>query len=447
MIQPRQNGDRPSNPHAGEQGYLLLGLLFLFVIILIGLALAAPKVAKEIQREKEIETVHRGEQYKRAIQLYYRKFGAYPMSMDQLKETNQVRFLRQVYIDPMTGKKDWKLLHLGQVQMTTLGFFGQVVQAGGAIPVAGRQGANGTAATGTLGAGGTAGGIGGSTFGASSGLGSNSSLGGGLNSNSNSNSSDTFFNDTSSNDTQANGKPSANSSNGSENGSSVSPNDQGQEASTGDSVADDNSGGIGGGESSPGTSPNSGPGGISAGGLNSGGFGSTAGGGGFLSSSNSPGNGSFGSANGAPSVPGLAGSTAAGGGLSGASAAGAPIVGVTVPLKKHSILVYRKKKIYDQWQFVYNPQEEVAAAVGQGAGQSPGIGTPAGQPTSNGIGGDNSIGSSGSGLGSSGGGFGASSREDWVQPAAGLDRRRPAQMVRRITPTQARVNPIRFSES
>ncbi len=140
MIQPRQNGDRPSNPHAGEQGYLLLGLLFLFVIILIGLALAAPKVAKEIQREKEIETVHRGEQYKRAIQLYYRKFGAYPMSMDQLKETNQVRFLRQVYIDPMTGKKDWKLLHLGQVQMTTLGFFGQVVQAGGAIPVAGTPG-------------------------------------------------------------------------------------------------------------------------------------------------------------------------------------------------------------------------------------------------------------------------------------------------------------------
>ena len=58
---------------------MLLGLLFLFVIILIGLALAAPKVAKEIQREKEVETVHRGEQYKRAIQLYYRKFFAYPI--------------------------------------------------------------------------------------------------------------------------------------------------------------------------------------------------------------------------------------------------------------------------------------------------------------------------------------------------------------------------------
>ncbi|MGC2510908.1 MAG: hypothetical protein WA430_10100, partial [Acidobacteriaceae bacterium] len=250
MNQPQQNGARPSHPHAGEQGYLLLGLLFLFVIILIGLALAAPKVAKEIQREKEVETVHRGEQYKRAIQLYYRKFGAYPMSMDQLKETNQVRFLRQQYIDPMTGKKDWKLLHLGQVQMTTLGFFGQVVQAGGAMPVAGMPGANGTTATGMLGAGGTAGGIGGGAFGASSGPGSNSTLGGGLNSDPNSNSSDTFFNDTSSssNDAPANGKSSANGSNSPENGSSVSPNEQGQEASTGDSVADDNSGGIGGAE-------------------------------------------------------------------------------------------------------------------------------------------------------------------------------------------------------
>ena len=138
MTDPQKNRVRPTAPHAAEQGYLLLGLLFLFVIILIGLALAAPKVAKEIQREKEVETVHRGEQYKRAIQLYYRKFGAYPTSISQLKETNQVRFLRQVYIDPMTGKKDWKLLHLGQVQMVTMGFFGQVAQAGG-MPGVGRN--------------------------------------------------------------------------------------------------------------------------------------------------------------------------------------------------------------------------------------------------------------------------------------------------------------------
>jgi hypothetical protein len=85
---------------------------------------------------------------------------------------------------------------------------------------------------------------------------------------------------------------------------------------------------------------------------------------------------------------------------------------VTVPLKKASILVYRKKKVYDKWEFVYNPQEEITAAVGQGNGQVPGagIGTPAGN-SSPGMGGANSspFGSSNSGLGSSNSSFGSSS--------------------------------------
>ena len=54
----------------GEQGYLLMGLLFLTALLLIGLAIAAPEVAKDIQRQKEAETIHRASQYKRAIQVY-----------------------------------------------------------------------------------------------------------------------------------------------------------------------------------------------------------------------------------------------------------------------------------------------------------------------------------------------------------------------------------------
>jgi hypothetical protein len=130
----------------------------------------------------------------------------------------------------------------------------------------------------------------------------------------------------------------------------------------------------------------------------------------IFGSSTSQGNGSFGSANGAPSVPGLPGSSAAGG-LNGAAASGGPIVGVTVPLKKASILVYRKKKAYDKWQFVYNPQEEITSSIGQGNGQAPGagIGTPAGM-SSPGQGGANGspFGSSNSGFGSSNGGLGSS---------------------------------------
>ncbi|HVT96761.1 MAG TPA: hypothetical protein VHE33_04590, partial [Acidobacteriaceae bacterium] len=78
-----------------------------------------------IQRDKEMETIQRGEQYKRAIKLYYQKFGRYPTSIDQLVETNQVRFLRKKYKDPLTGKADWKPVLFGQAHVRPLGFFGQ----------------------------------------------------------------------------------------------------------------------------------------------------------------------------------------------------------------------------------------------------------------------------------------------------------------------------------
>ncbi len=100
-------------------------VLFLMVLLLIALAVAAPKVAISIQRDREIELVHRGEQYKRAIKMYYKKFGAYPSSIDQLMNTNQVRFLRKRYTDPITGKNDWRLIYMGQAKVPPMGFFGQ----------------------------------------------------------------------------------------------------------------------------------------------------------------------------------------------------------------------------------------------------------------------------------------------------------------------------------
>jgi type II secretory pathway pseudopilin PulG len=103
----------------------LLAVIFLTVVLLVTLAVAAPKIAMSIQRDKEIETIHRGEQYKRALKLYYQKFGSYPTSVDQLVETNQLRFLRKKYTDPLTGKADWKPILFGQAHVRPLGFFGQ----------------------------------------------------------------------------------------------------------------------------------------------------------------------------------------------------------------------------------------------------------------------------------------------------------------------------------
>jgi hypothetical protein len=127
--------DRESRADS-EAGYVLLAVIFLTVLLLISLAVAAPKIAVEIQRDRDMETIHRGEQYKRAIQLYYRTFGAYPVSFDQLKETNNIRFLRKEYADPLTGKVDWKPVYYGQAHVRPLGFFGQPLSGIGGVGAA-----------------------------------------------------------------------------------------------------------------------------------------------------------------------------------------------------------------------------------------------------------------------------------------------------------------------
>ncbi len=109
----------------GEQGYMLLMLIVAIGIILIGLSVAATKVAFSLRREREVESMRRADQYVRAIRLYYKKLGHYPGSIEQLENTNNIRFLRQRYMDPLTGKPDYRLILVGQNKTTVKGFFGQ----------------------------------------------------------------------------------------------------------------------------------------------------------------------------------------------------------------------------------------------------------------------------------------------------------------------------------
>lgn len=104
---------------------MLLAVLILVALIFIGLAVAVPKVTTDIQRDKEAELYHRGTQYARAIRSYYKKFGRFPGSIEQLENTNDIRFLRKRYKDPITGKDDWKIIHFGEATVPVLGLFGQ----------------------------------------------------------------------------------------------------------------------------------------------------------------------------------------------------------------------------------------------------------------------------------------------------------------------------------
>ena len=96
-----------------EKGYVLLVFIMFSALLVVGLSAIIPQVAFEGQRAKEEELLFRGQQYQRAIQLFFRKFGRYPNSLEELEKTNGIRFLRKAYLDPMTKENDWRLIHIG----------------------------------------------------------------------------------------------------------------------------------------------------------------------------------------------------------------------------------------------------------------------------------------------------------------------------------------------
>jgi type II secretory pathway pseudopilin PulG len=120
--------------HLGEQGYVLLTLLLMVTVLTIAAAAVLPTISFEIRRDREEELIHRGVQYSRAIRSYYKKFGRYPTKLEDLESTNNLRFLRKRYKDPITGQ-DFKLLHFGEVKMTFNAPLTGVSNINGAISV------------------------------------------------------------------------------------------------------------------------------------------------------------------------------------------------------------------------------------------------------------------------------------------------------------------------
>ncbi len=94
-----------------EAGFAMLVVFLLAAFVAISLYMELPRVVFESQRNREQTLIDRGEQYRRAIQLYYRAFQRYPPDLDALDNTNNRRFLRHRYKDPMTDKDEWRLIH------------------------------------------------------------------------------------------------------------------------------------------------------------------------------------------------------------------------------------------------------------------------------------------------------------------------------------------------
>ncbi len=102
-----------------ESGFAMLLVFAMAAAVGILLYTELPRAAFEAQRHREQLLIDRGEQYQRAIQLYFRKTRQFPANLEQLENTNNFRFLRRRYKDPVTGKDEWRLIHIGPGGMLT----------------------------------------------------------------------------------------------------------------------------------------------------------------------------------------------------------------------------------------------------------------------------------------------------------------------------------------
>jgi len=160
-------------PCRRQEGYVLLTLLLMIALMGIFAVAVLIPIKFQLKRDQETEMIHRGVQYSRAIRNYYKKLGRYPTRLEDLDSTNNMRFLRKHYKDPLTGK-DFRLLHYGEPGVTMSGSIG-----GGVIPGANTVGSMNGSSSGNSAFGGT-----GSAFSQPSAFGGNmnGSLGGGFNS-------------------------------------------------------------------------------------------------------------------------------------------------------------------------------------------------------------------------------------------------------------------------
>lgn len=108
-----------------EGGYTLVALLALMTVLALFALAAAPSIRQQAQREREIETIFRGEEVADAIRLYYSyqvrqrnltADAALPTSIDQLLEgvpsgTKKVQILRaSAARDPLSDSGEWRLV-------------------------------------------------------------------------------------------------------------------------------------------------------------------------------------------------------------------------------------------------------------------------------------------------------------------------------------------------
>jgi len=97
------------------QGFTYLGIIFAVAILGAVLAATGTIWSQSAQREKERELIHVGNQFRRAIGLYYERTPGivkrFPPNLGELlldtRNLTIQRYLRRLYTDPITGTAEW----------------------------------------------------------------------------------------------------------------------------------------------------------------------------------------------------------------------------------------------------------------------------------------------------------------------------------------------------
>ncbi len=101
-----------------DRGFTYIGLLAALVLIALLLSAAGDVAATTAQRDREEQLLWAGHQYRAAIGRYWNARRAYPQTLGELLGAGAdapqtplpLRFIRQLYLDPMTNAADWVLL-------------------------------------------------------------------------------------------------------------------------------------------------------------------------------------------------------------------------------------------------------------------------------------------------------------------------------------------------
>ncbi|MDP9114080.1 MAG: hypothetical protein M3O20_10420 [Acidobacteriota bacterium] len=101
-----------------QSGFALLVIFLIAAAVAFTMYRELPRAAFESTRDKEQLLMDRGNQYKRAIQVFYAVNKRYPTDIKDLENTNEKRFLRHRYVDPMTGTDEWRLVHTNGSYLT-----------------------------------------------------------------------------------------------------------------------------------------------------------------------------------------------------------------------------------------------------------------------------------------------------------------------------------------